>query len=323
MNVLIILSFIFQPTLCDYDRRVVTTLNHSRSRPDVALTIVNGEPAGNGQVPYLVSLKEPIHKYEEGKVAWKNLCGGSIIDATRILTAAHCFEASDFYFAKRPDLLRVVAGNLRNSLIHTGDSETTDDAQWRQLKKVIIHPEFHFPNNDIAVGHVDERWSFTELVQPIKLASASTDYNSKCVAAGYGRVGPDLRDAISPVLLVAQIAVLTRSECSLLWEMDMNNFVCSETSVTDVARGDSGGPLVCSESDPLRETQDDVLVGVVSGKNYDKTSLYTRVSAYRDWIMNADRGAPSARVSALLVWSLSIYAVLYYVFIYHLIRFLI
>lgn len=285
MNVITILTLLIQTILCEYDRRVITTLKYSKYT--VIPTIVNGKPAHEGEIPYLVSLKEPVQKIEPGKSVWNNLCGGSIIDNLRVLTAAHCFETNQFYYAKYPGILRLVAGDIRSNVIHSGDTETTEKSQWRRINRVILHQYFSFPSNDIALAMVDVPWNFTNWITPINIAKRGMDYKHECISAGYGRLGHSLKDTISPVLLTAQIVPMPRWRCSLVWEMNMNSFICTESAITDVARGDSGGPLTCQgTSDPNEDNKLGVLVGVVSGKNYDKTTLYTRVSEYHDWIAN-------------------------------------
>lgn len=149
---------------------------------------------------------------------------------------------------------------------------------------------------------LDVSLNFSGNVDFIPTASKTMDYPHNCVSAGFGRLGHEKDSRISPVLLITKINTLTKWKCSFIWEMNMNSFICSDSSVSDVARGDSGGPLVCKDTwDPKEEPNRDLLVGVVSGKNFDKTTLYTRVSAYRDWI-DSNRGKLVAfRCSFLLV----------------------
>ncbi|VVC99598.1 unnamed protein product, partial [Leptidea sinapis] len=251
----------FSQMNCESDRRVITTLKYSKFR--VKPTIVNGKPAIKGQIPYLVSIKQPVHSFSPGRITWRNLCGGSIIDELRVLTAAHCFEGKGFYYAKHSEKLRVVAGTLRNEMTHS--------------------------DHDIAIVFVDEAWKFLRNVDFVTPASKEKDYFGLCVSAGFGQPGHGPRNVVSQILLVAPINIIPQMLCSRLWEMNMRSFICSDSSFTDVAKGDSGGPLACKEtSDPKEKPGKDLLVGIVSGKNFDKTTIYTRVSAYRGWIDNND-----------------------------------
>lgn len=297
-------------TKCEVDRRIITTLRYSKLY--VKPFVVNGTPAAVGEVPYLVSIKEPTRRLGHGRIVWKNLCGGSIIDKLRVLTAAHCFEGSSFYYYKHPEILRLVAGNLRTDLTHSGRTETTIISQWRNIERVILHRHFNFPDYDIALVFVDVEWSFLRNVDFIVPASINTDYPQTCRSAGFGRVGHQVRDIVSPVLLVAPIYVLTRWHCTRMWEMNMNSFVCTDSSVTDISTGDSGGPLACRGTfDPREEHPRELLVGVVSGKNFDKTSIYTRVSAYRDWI---DRNGSAVISHNILMALITFLLVIYHFF---------
>ncbi|XP_049884503.1 chymotrypsinogen 2-like [Pectinophora gossypiella] len=266
------------------DRRVITTLKYSKYR--VKPVVVNGEPALNWQVPYLVSIKEPISKRGVLKL-WANLCGGSIIKKDVILTAAHCFEGDNFYYAKRSHILRAVAGNIHTSLQHTGESgRSKAGSQWRQFKTIHLHKKFNFPNNDLALGYMDYPWDFEQTgIKPITVARTTTDRLGACITAGYGKTGHRTKDNTSQVLLLAPIDTMPRVQCSLLWEMNMDKFVCSNSLRTDVSEGDSGSPLTCVHAqDGAARDGRDLLVGVVSGKNFDKTTLFTRVSAFHDWV---------------------------------------
>ncbi|XP_045779557.1 chymotrypsin-like protease CTRL-1 [Maniola jurtina] len=280
---LFVIWFVIFLATCEPDKRVITTLKYSKYY--VKPTVVNGEPAATGQVPYLVSIKEPILRIGDQRIVWKNLCGGSIIAQNKVLTAAHCFESQDFYYKKNPSILRIVAGNLRTDITHSGDTETNIINQWRKINRVILHNNFNFPLNDIALVFLNAPLKFTNNVDFVITASKNTDYTHTCMTAGFGRIGHNSKSRISPILLIARINTLSKWKCSMIWEMNMNSFICSDSSISDVSRGDSGGPLVCKGTlDPKEKPNRDLLVGVVSGKNFDKTTIFTRVSAYKDWI---------------------------------------
>lgn len=81
----------------------------------------------------------------------------------------------------------------------------------------------------------------------------------------------------------------------------MDSFICTNSQGTDVGGGDSGGPLTCYGTlDPKEKRGKDLLVGIVSGKNYDKTTLFTRVSAYKDWMND---GCDKFEASKFVVYS--------------------
>lgn len=261
--------------------RIITTLKYS-SRYRVKPTVVNGIAAVSGETPYIVSIKEP--RLESGKLEkyWSNLCGGAIFGDNVVLTAAHCFEENDFTYAKRPQTLRVVAGALKNYLPLINVHLDNNIGQWRRISKVVLHEHFHFPNNDLAIVFLNEPWNFSSTVQPAPLAKRSSDHFHECWTAGYGRVGYGASDQASEDLLIARVRTMPSWQCTSFWETNMDQFICSDSTTSDVSHGDSGSPMLCTEASSY--ANDPIIEGIVCGKNFDKTTLYTRVSAFQDWI---------------------------------------
>ncbi|KAL0819223.1 hypothetical protein ABMA28_008468 [Loxostege sticticalis] len=307
MNLRTLLVLLIHSVMGELDRRVITSLKYSMYR--VKTTIVNGEPATNDKVPYIVSIKEPQGMVTAQDVFWTNLCGGSIIGEQKVLTAAHCFEGSNYYYANNPHVLGVFAGTTKTSITHSGVTETREDLQVRRIKYVVLHRKFHFPSNDIALVFVNVPWNYTDSVNFIVPAKRDLENYYQCVASGYGRIGYGYGQPESDVLLVARIRPMSKWQCSTLWQMNMNTFVCTSSEVSDVARGDSGGPLACFDTgDPEEPPGKELLVGVVSGKNFDQTTLFTRVSAYHDWIeRGGNLGCRLTPTVFTIIWIILIY----------------
>lgn len=280
---ILLLIVLVEMTMPERDRRVITTLKYSKYR--VIPTIVNGEPVERGRLPFLVSIKDPFRTTYSHKLVWVNLCGGSIISPRRILTAAHCFEDRGFFYAKRPSLLRIVAGSILTNIFEWENKTHDPNEQWRTPTKIKVHNNFHFPSNDIALVFIDEPWAYSDKVSYVRTARRNLDYPNYCLTAGYGRVGHGPSDKTSAILLLARVGMMTRRQCTSLWEMSMDSFICTHSAVSDVSEGDSGSPLTCEKTvDPEDKGDYGVLVGLVSGKNFDKTTLFTRVSAFHGWI---------------------------------------
>lgn len=258
---------------------VLTTLKYS-SRYRVKPTVVNGITAESGETPYVVSIKEPQIEIGQVEKYWSNLCGGAIFGENLVLTAAHCFEENDFIYAKRPQTLRVVAGALKNHLRREKLFNTHD--QWRSISKVIIHEYFHFPNNDIAILFLRYPWKYSTTVHSVALAARSKDHFRECWTAGYGRVGYEVGDQVSEELLIGRVRTMPSWQCTTFWEMNMDKFICSDSTISDVSQGDSGSPMVCTAVSS--NNNHPIVEGIVCGKNFDKTTLYTRVSSFHDWI---------------------------------------
>lgn len=94
--------------------------------------IVGGEKAIEGEFPWQVSLQ---------KYPGRHYCGGSIVDETHVITAAHCIAG------KGPDQVLVVAGahNMKD------ENETSQQRIW--AKKVVGNPKYssYEPKNLIKI----------------------------------------------------------------------------------------------------------------------------------------------------------------------------
>jgi secreted trypsin-like serine protease len=85
-----------------------------------ASAIVGGAPARPGEVPYMVALQNGVRQ---------TFCGGSLIRAGWVLTAAHCVD-------------EIPAGNLRLQIGATNVLDTTS-GEVRGVAEVLVHPRFN------------------------------------------------------------------------------------------------------------------------------------------------------------------------------------
>ncbi len=115
----------------------------------VALRVVNGTPLAPGQVPWQVAVRWTMARTTtttvdpDGRVTTTTLlkiadCGGAVLDATRILTAAHCFlDEADPGRRAAPADVAVNAG--------TAQKKPADDAvgvQRAAVAAIAIHPHY-------------------------------------------------------------------------------------------------------------------------------------------------------------------------------------
>ncbi|MBN3288650.1 CTR2 protein, partial [Polyodon spathula] len=204
--------------------------------------IVNGEEAVPGSWPWQVSLQQ---------TSGFHFCGGSLISAQWVVTAAHCSVSTGH--------LVVVGEHDRRS-----DSEAI---QIMKVAKVITHPEWnpYTINNDISLVKLTAPVTFNARVAPVCLPSASDDFpgGSLCVTTGWG---------------------LTRyNECSSYWGDNISDvMICAGAAGATSCMGDSGGPLVCEKDNAW------TLVGIVSwGSSKCSTTIpavYGRVTAFSSWV---------------------------------------
>lgn len=105
--------------VCSTLRPTARTEDGPPNRPSPK--ILGGTEAPAGHIPWQVSLQ---------KGSGRHFCGGSIIDETHVITAAHCIAGKD------PNSLVVVAGafNMKNT------SEVTQQRNWPW--KLTRHPKY-------------------------------------------------------------------------------------------------------------------------------------------------------------------------------------
>jgi secreted trypsin-like serine protease len=265
--------------------------------------IVDGTPAPEGKYPYQVRLYD---SFEDEKGS----CGGSIIDAQWVLTAAHCLYRgrSDNKTALEPG--EVVIGYGSN------DREATTKVAVTEL---YVHPKYaackgdtdcaNASKADIALLKLAEK-----LPEPkaVALAEPGTEGSllapgAKVVVTGWGAMwdpydediakllasfSPDARDKVSYPRKLHEVEVdwVDNETCAAAFEAAAageiaDTEICAMRRGTrkDSCQGDSGGPLVVPNADGTSFTQ----VGVVSwGRSCGAAlpGVYTRVAAFSDWI---------------------------------------
>lgn len=97
-------------------------------------------------------------------------CGGSLINANYILTAAHCLR--DFSSSSISITL----------LAHKLDGSTPGTFR-KQVMKSLIHPLYNPStfDNDIGLLKIEESIGFDELLRPVCLPSSPGDFSGQMV----------------------------------------------------------------------------------------------------------------------------------------------
>lgn len=229
--------------------------------------IINGrEVTSNAKYPWMVRLQI---KSGEGY----SLCGGSIISANWILTAAHC--------TKGATEITVFYGKVEKDL-------NQQDYFTNQVtgKKIIIHPEYDDVKiiNDISLIELTKPLVYSKFTQPICLpkSSAVTKYPGFLTAAGWGRIS----DSNRVTAKVLQETDLRESDvCFKYANMNTKYHLCTSGSDnTATCQGDSGGPLMYKSDDEQYTVVGLVSFGAQSCVDPSFGTAFCRVSSYVDWI---------------------------------------
>ncbi len=244
-------------------------LAHERPTPfepdpswiDNAGAILGGEQVTISDFPWQVSLRTTSG----------HVCGGSILAADRVVTAAHCVQGT------AAEELSVRAGVTNHRSI---------DGQDRAVAAVHVNPLYNprSSHNDVAV---------LRLTAPLNLGSANVSAivpaDAATLAASTVATVSGWGSTIRPgsprsgQLRAVNVDIIADADCSLVTDGSIE--LCAGGDGQDACTGDSGGPLAVNTAAGPR------LIGVVSwGEDCGSGGIYAEVPAFADFL--ADPGAP-------------------------------
>ncbi|XP_039375199.1 serine protease 27-like [Mauremys reevesii] len=257
--------------------------------------IIGGQDAQEGIWPWQVS----VQKYD--KREYYHICGGSLISAQWVVSAAHCFHPSTPVSAYRMNL---------------GEHQLSNPSPTRissPVRRIVRHPDYN-PSTviaDIALVQLTEPVAFTDTIRPVSLPGPSTQSpaGEKCWVTGWGRIGWGCGDVLPPprTLQQLQASLVDASTCETLlgscklWNQPTMLCARAQDARSGPCKGDSGGPLVCPKGNSF------ILTGIVSwGINCTgstpRPGVYTWVSVYAEWIQEVTGSAgPLAFSPAVLL----------------------
>ncbi|KAL0966469.1 hypothetical protein UPYG_G00295660 [Umbra pygmaea] len=170
-------------------------------------------------------------------------------------------------------------------------TKTDPDEQQVKVNRIVPHPKFNPKtfNNDIALVELTSPVVLSDRVTPVCLPSGGEPpTGSPCLVAGWGSLYEDGPSA--DVVMEARVPLLPQSTCrsALGKELLTNTMLCAGylSGGIDSCQGDSGGPLIYQD----RMSGRFQLHGITSWGDgcgeKGKPGVYTRVSAFSDWILS-------------------------------------
>ncbi|KID77287.1 Trypsin [Metarhizium brunneum] len=216
--------------------------------------IVGGEAAKDGEFPFLVSITNTL----------KRTCGGSLLDSTTVLTAAHCVVETQEW------LNRTTGGQViaAKRIVYPG---------------FLRHRRKGYPKHDIAILKLSTPIQESDTIGYANLPAAGSDpvANSLATIAGWGQVHNDGHPLDQ--LHKALVHIRAREKCTNeSWNATgIEDEVCAGGDGKDTCGGDSGSPLI--------DQGTATIIGITSRSSWysdcgQYPGLYTRVSSYLDFI---------------------------------------
>jgi len=242
------------------------------------LRIVKGEEAKDGELYYQVSVQMQYgNKYTSNR--GYHFCGGTLIDDSYVLTAAHCTKT------QRANNLKVIDGT-------TNISDKSSPAY--KVLQIVKH-EYNDTTKigDLALLRIDPNTvagsrSAEKNARPVSLCKPSFQpQGRKCTVSGWGHLKAK-GSSVPEHLREVKVMVLHDEACAKMlkrypWDGETKTMICAGGEDKDACQGDSGGPLVCQD-----DAGQDCLAGIVSWGIGCATEgipgVYTNVRHYDRWI---------------------------------------
>ncbi|ODM98260.1 Trypsin-1 [Orchesella cincta] len=235
----------------------VSALPRFKSVPD---RIVGGSQASKGEFPHIIQIKRNGGQY----------CGGSLVNANYIVTAAHCATAS-------------VAGYTLVAGEHNLNSNEGTE-QSRSVSSIVRHPQYNANTqaNDVAVMRVSSPFTLNTNVRAVTLPSSSFNPASQLTVAGWGTLTSG--GNLPTILMKVTVPLVSTATCRNAYGSQIvAGMLCAGTAGKDSCQGDSGGPLMSGST----------LAGIVSwgygcaAAGYP--GVYADVAYYSSWINGQTR----------------------------------
>jgi secreted trypsin-like serine protease len=215
--------------------------------------IINGQESSISQFPWQVYVEGG--PFKEGGKTFSTACGGSILDSTHILTAAHCVDVEGTTTKRSAEAFLVVSGD-------SNINELSSTTQVRGVTSIRTDPYYAVSpeiKDDVAVLTLDTplELSAANDAQTIALvgAGATPAPGTALTVSGYGKEEGTESSQPNGRLYATTLTAISSDACRNQVGVNSAVLLCAESANSSGCQGDSGGPL--TEGSPA------VQVGIV------------------------------------------------------------
>merc|ERR1711971_825142 len=246
--------------------------------------IVGGVDAPS-MIPWQVSVRSGTFTF----------CGATIIDASTILCAAHCFYQS----------------SANGKSIGAGSTQKSSGGQVRNIAQIVWNTNAGQTynsgtlDNDFVILKLASPLELNEDVKPACLPSSAgyldvSSSEDRCFTSGWGTLSSS---GSSPeICQYVRVPAIANAACNNDYGGSItDSMICAGypgVGGKDACQGDSGGPFVCNDGGKA------VIAGVVSWGNgcalADYPGVYARTTYVLDWIKSqmGSSGTPPGPTTA-------------------------
>ncbi|XP_014257071.1 vitellin-degrading protease-like [Cimex lectularius] len=189
-------------------------------------------------------------------------CSGALVKPGWVLTIASCVSGYD----------------PNDVLVRAGSDKRDRDGVTRNVKNLVIHPNFTISDNDydLAVLELSKPFTLTKRVKPIRLANRRVQPKDKVYLSGWGEDENGSQGKFKKL----ELTVLSKSECHKKYKQDhlSERMLCAwRDAVNAPCWNDFGDPL---------HNEWNTLVGFYSWTRECKKypSVYTDLHPLREWV---------------------------------------